>query len=497
MFSLFRRKPEPLPPQEPKQRGGFWSTHGLDLPRAADVVASRLSALFRAAPKVEGIGAMDDSSTGSIALKRNMQQGSIPDALALWYTSQGFIGHQMAGLLSQQWLIRKVCLMPGRDALRNGWDVAAVDGEELPEDAAKILKRADRRHKIKAAAEEFVFLGRVFGIRLALFKVESTDPDYYEKPFNLDGVTPGSYRGIVQIDPYWCAPMLDGPSASDPSSKTFYEPTYWMVSGKKIHKSHFVIFRNGRLPDILRPTYLYGGIPLPQLIMERVYGAERTANEAPMLVQTKRTNVWLTDMAKFTQAGDKAVERMNEWAAYRDNYGVKMGDIEGDRFEQFDTALGDLDAVIMTQYKIVAAAAGVPATKLLGTNPKGFNATGEHETESYHEELESIQEHDIAPLIERHHAIVMRSEIKPTLGVDVETVISWRPLDSPTAQEIAATNLTKAQVGAALIASGAIDSDEERSRVATDPDGGYHGLGERAFEPEPDLDGEETSPPQA
>ncbi len=447
MFSLFRRKPEPLPPQEPKQRGGFWSTHGLDLPRAADVVASRLSALFRAAPKVEGIGAMDDSSNGSIALKRNMQQGSIPDALALWYTSQGFIGHQMAGLLSQQWLIRKACLMPGRDALRNGWDVASVDGDELPEDAAKLLKRADRRHKIKAAAEEFVFLGRVFGIRLALFKVESTDPDYYEKPFNLDGVAPGSYRGIVQIDPYWCAPMLDGAAASDPSSKAFYEPTYWMVSGKKIHKSHFVIFRNGRVPDILRPSYLYGGIPVPQLIMERVYGAERTANEAPMLVQTKRTNVWLTDMAKFTQAGDKAIERMNEWGCLprqlrREDGRHRRGPVHAVRHRPGRSGHGHHDAV--SDCRGCCWRAGYQAAR---HQPEGVQRHRRARDRELPRRAGIDREHDIAPLIERHHAIVMRSEIRPALGVDVETVIAWRPLDIPTAQEIAATNLTKAQVG--------------------------------------------------
>ena len=489
MFSLFRKKTTSAPPLESNSRG-FWSTHGLDIPRAAEIVAERMASIFRAAPKVEGVGAMDDSSGGGIALKRNMQQGSIPDALALWYTSQGFIGHQMAGMLAQHWLIRKACLMPGRDALRNGWDVASVDGDDLPEDAVKMLQKADRKHKIKAAAEEFIFLGRVFGIRLALCKVDSTDPDYYEKPFNLDGVAPGSYRGIVQIDPYWCAPMLDGAAASDPSSKSFYEPTYWMVSGKKIHKSHVIIFRNGRVPDILRPSYLYGGVPVPQLIMERVYGAERTANEAPMLVQTKRTNVWLTDMAKFAQLGDAGIERMNEWASYRDNYGIKLGDAEGDQFQQFDTALGDVDTVIMTQYQLVAAASGVPATKLLGTSPKGFSSTGEFESKSYHEELESIQEHDLAPLLERHHALVMRSEVRPRLGVDVETVVTWRPMDAPTAQELAATNLTKAQIGAALIQSGAIDSEEERRRIAMDPDGGYHGLGAMA----PQIEDDEEDP---
>ena len=61
-----------------------------------------------------------------------------------------------------------------------------------------------------------------------------------------------------------------------------------------------------------------------------------------------------------------------EWAGLRDNYGVKVIDKDAEDLTQFDTGLADLDVTIMTQYQLVAAIAGVPATKLLGTTPKGF-----------------------------------------------------------------------------------------------------------------------------
>src|SRR5574337_2071882 len=190
-------------------------------------------------------------------------------------------------------------------------------------------------------------MGRIFGIRVAMFKVDSTDPEYYEKPFNLDGVAPGSYKGIVQIDPYWTAPELDGNAAAQPDTMHFYEPTWWIINGRRYHRSHLIIFRNSEPPDLLKPQYLYGGIPVPQQIMERVYAAERTANEAPQLAMTKRTNVWLTDMTRFASLGDEAISRIQQWSYFRDNFGVKLGDKEGDEFQQFDTTLTDLDQVIM------------------------------------------------------------------------------------------------------------------------------------------------------
>ena len=240
--------------------------------------------------------------------------------------------------------------------------------------------------------------------------------------------------------------------------------------------------------------YIYGGVPLTQQIMERVYAAERTSNEAPQLAMSKRTTVWLTDMEAVMSDSNEAINRLQQWSAYRDNYGIKLGDKEGDEFQQFDTSLADFDALIMTQYQLVAAIAGVPATKLLGTSPKGFNATGEYEEASYHELLESLQENDLTPMVNRHHALIMKSFVEPQLKkkFDFAVTINWLPLDTATAEELAATNLAKAQVGQTLIASGAISSEDERQRVATDKESGYNEIGILENEPE-EIEGEELA----
>lgn len=490
MFSwIFGGGSTPAPKPARQEGDSFWSTHAFDGRRkpgaAAAAVQDFMSGLRAKLPKFATADhAMDDAGNGGIALKLQAQAMNIPEVLAMWYASQTFIGYQLAAILAQHWLIDKACTVPARDAIRQGFDIVNVDGDDIDPDALKKLHKADRRMRLTFNMHEFVRKGRIFGVRIMLFKVDSTDPDYYVNPFNPDGVTKGAYKGMVQVDPYWCSPMMDIAASSRPDTEHFYEPTWWLINGQKYHRSHLVIFRNGELPDLLKPQYMYGGVPLPQRIMERVYGAERTANEAPQLVQTKRTTVWLTDMTQFTALGDEGIQRMNDWVAYRDNYAVKMGDKTGDEFQQFDTSLGDLDNVIMTQYQIVAAQANIPATKLLGTVPKGFNSTGEYEEASYHEELESIQTHDLTPLVERHHLLVARSEIPELKGI--ETTVEWRPLDTPTAKEQADMNLTKAQTGAALIQSGAISSENEQERLKRDPASGYAAL-ELTPPPDPEL----------
>jgi phage-related protein (TIGR01555 family) len=472
------------PVVERVRRIGFLSGERTGRKRAprrapAEIIEATAAASLRelAADAARG-GSAFAADSASIKAGFGLSSAGVPPALLEWYASQSFIGYQSCALLSQHWLIAKCCGVPARDAVRVGYEVVADDGE-LPEDIAKRMQRADKRHRIREQMVEFVEAGRTYGIRIAFARVETDDPvAYYEAPFNADGIAPGSYRGIVQVDPQWCSPVLDNAGASDPASPHYYEPTWWIIGGRKYHRSHLIIYRHGYVPDMLKPMYRYGGVPVPQRVMERVYGAERTANEAPELVMTKRLTTMGIDAEAALADMEAFEEGLANFARLRNNYGVKTHDKEAEQIQQFDTALSDLDAVIMTQYQLVAAAANIPATKLLGTTPKGFNATGDYEEASYHEELESIQAHDLTRLLERHHLCVMRSEIAPKLadGTPVATSVVWNPLDSPTSAEVAATQKILAERDAVLAGIGAIDGMDVRDRLARDEDSGYYGV---------------------
>lgn len=503
---LFRKAPtEPIAP--PKSKASVFSTHidydPSDKHSNIRAVLGRLTDLInKSQPRpvnAKGEAVAMDSADDGTQFKNQfaLSQPNIPDALLFWYASQNFIGHQMCAILAQHWLIDKVCSMPARDAIRQGYTIES-DGSDLDDETIKAIKKCDKRYRLDKNMEQFLRFGRIFGVRVAFFKIEypGQPDDYYELPFNIDSVTLGSYKGIVQVDPYWAAPMLDQDASSRPDTMHFYEPTWWMINGKRYHRSHLIIFRNSDLPDMLKPTYQYGGVPIPQRIMERVYAAERTANEGPLLAMTKRTTVLKVDLDKAFANKAEFDQRMQDWIATRDNQQVKLIG-ESDELEQHDTALADLDAVIMTQYQIVAAAGDVPATKLLGTTPKGFNSTGDYEEASYHEMLESLQTHDLTPFIERHHDLVMKSDI----GKKIQLTVSWNPLDSPTALEYAQINLAKAQAGAALVESGAIDGGDERERLIADKNSDYPGLVGYAGNTagfDPDLDpADPPTPPDA
>lgn len=491
LLGYFKKKPEPIaePPKKERPRQ-FFSTEDLNTS-----THERIEQLWEQnfGKSVHPNIAQDSKKAVTMAMDNHSNIKSsfygndiLPPQQVLWYANQTFIGYQMCALLSQQWLISKACLMPAKDATRNGYEITVNDGSEIDPEILDEIRKADVRYKLNHNLIQFVQMGRVFGIRVAMFVVESDDPEYYSNPFNPDGVTEGSYRGISQIDPYWITPQLDTEASANPAAIGFYEPTWWNINGQLVHKTHLIIYRTEEVSDILKPTYIFGGIPIPQKIYERVYAAEKTANEAPMLALTKRTDVIKVDLPQAEMFPEKIKKRLDEFVITRDNYGVKTIGLD-DEMMQFDTSLTDLDAVIMTQYQLVAAAANVPSVKLLGTPPKGFNATGEFEEANYHEELESIQSHDLTPLIERHHLLLIRSEISPKFGIaPFNTTISWHELDAMTTKEQAELNKLKAETGVLLVNSGAIDGQDERDRITNDPKSGYVGLETEAPEPEDD-----------
>jgi phage-related protein (TIGR01555 family) len=400
-------------------------------------------------------------------------QGFLPIHVLEWFSNQGFIGWQVCAILAQNWLVNKACKMPGQDAVRHGFERTVNKDVEVPPDAFDKLRALDKRYKLKNNLIEHYKFARVFGIRHTLFLVDGID---YELPFNIDGVKEGSYKGMTQIDPYWLAPMFDLDDASNPQSQNFYNPTWWMINGKKFHRSHFVISRNGNdLADILKPSYFYGGLSTAQLIYERVYAAERTANEAPLLAMTKRLLTLTTDTTKAMNNLEVFKAKLTEWMALINNFGLKvLGPDE--KVDQIDTSLAEFNETIMTQYGLVAAEAEVPEAKLLGKSPKGgLGSEGTYDSDSYHEFLESVQELELSPIVERHTQLCQRSHgISPTVNIE----IIWNPTDSPTAKELAEINKIKADTDVALTTAGSIDGVDSRKRLIADKDSGYNGIEE-------------------
>lgn len=393
------------------------------------------------------------------------------DIIFTHFAQQGFIGYQACALLSQNWIINNACSVPCEDAVRPGYEINLNQDVKLddPDMLVKIKQISEQKFRISDIARNFARNNKIFGCALALPVVDGID---YAKPFNIDGVRRGSYKGISLIEPYWITPELDVEATSAPESLHFYEPTWWRLpNGKRIHRSHVIYITGDEVPDVLKPTYYFGGLPLTQQIYERVYASERVANEAPLMALTKRMLITDGNIEAYLMNEEEAEEKLRKLSYCRDNYGVFFKR-PGDNVQQIDTSLTDFDALIMTQYQLVASIARMPATKLLKTTPKGFNATGEYEMKDYIQELQHIQDNQLKPLIDRNNLLVEKSEFDVSYKLETK----FNPVDMPTERELAEVRKIDADTDTILINAGAISPEESRARIIADPNSGYNGL---------------------
>lgn len=430
--------------------------------------------------------ALDATDEGRNLAVSNMfgMDGVANAVIYTFFAKHGFIGWQLCSMLSQHWLINRACRLPNEDALAPGWKLdwqngnGAEEESEEKEKKAELLKEcveiANKKFHVAEKALRFGINRSIYGQALAYFVIDGQDPS---TPLNIDGIKPGSFKGINVVEPYWAFPDWKTDSMN-PGSLNFYRPDFYTIGGQRIHRSRLVVKPFVEVPDVLKPSYYFGGIPLTQMIYERVYAAEKTANEVPELALTKRMLVVDANMADFVSNPDVMAAKMNLLAKFRNNNGVFFKD-RPDQVQQVDTNLSDLDANVWTQYQLVASVSSLPADRLLCTSPKGFQSTGEYEERTYAQTLKSsYQEFAFREFLEKAHAIVMKSE----LGVSDPFVLNFNPIDTPTEAEKAQTLLTKASRDAALVNAGIISPEEARGALIADKESGYGDISAEAPE---------------
>lgn len=393
-----------------------------------------------------------------------------------WYQSYSFIGWPACAAIAQHPLVNRACSIPAEDSIAHGYKLICASHSHAPTathdaDEARWLmeiKRYSDRMGMNDTCIQLNYKKSVFGVGLAVPRVDGAD---YEKPFNIDGIKKGSYHGFAVIDPYWLTPELDEDGQTNPTSPSFYDPAYFRApNGKRIHKSWIVRVVNTHVPDCLKPTYYYGSVPLPQMIYERMYCADKIANEAPQIARTKRLLIVDANVEELTKDNKHASRIMQMINHFRDNFSVFFKK-PGMEVKQIDTSLGEFDQLIMTQYQLVASIAQMPATKLLMVTPTGFQSTGEHEWKNYAQKLLDIQNNEYTPLLDMHYELLLKSLYPDRDDLSVRVV--FNPIDIPTKDQNATIEAREAQTASTLINAGVITPDEARTRMRTDEQGMY------------------------
>lgn len=442
----------------------------------------------------------DESKAKSLRAQERYERDAFYNPLSMYgmdekvlqyYESRVWIGYPAMAHLMTHELISGVVDIPAQDAIARGYKIEITedededkdgDGNIAPEEAeARSRENAKKVRKLKRIADKQMHIPEVlrtfgnhqrgFGVAYVIPVFKDGDAHDYSKPFNIDGVKKGSLVGFKTVEPIWMSYEFNGEGANSPTSLNFYEPEWYRIAnGNRIHKSWIVKKVYMPVSDLLKPTYYYGGVSLPQMVYERMYCADKTANECPMLAMTKR--LLIADANVQAMTNDKSVAELTMQALnyFRDNFSVFFKN-PNTQVSQIDTSLEGVPQISMMSYQLVAAIARMPVTKLLKNVPTGLQSTGDYEMDDYHELLGEIQK-DYKDVLEFFFKILTKSEF----GKVIDVTVTFNPLEVPKEDKNIQNESGISSIMTSYLQSGVVTVQEVRDILRKREGGMFAGL---------------------
>jgi phage-related protein (TIGR01555 family) len=405
-----------------------------------------------------------------------------------------FIGYAALSLLSQHPLIRAMVETLADEMTRKWIEFGGQGSEESDAKRVQALQAATEKFHLKKAfnrsAKKTGYFG---GCMLYVDMGDDTRSDAglreIQTPLTLDSkkITKGSFKGFRLIEPINAYPAPY--NADNPLAPDYYQPNAWLVQGRKVHASRLLHFSQNEPPVLLKPAYNFFGIPLAQMALDYVDRFDTVRIAVAKLVKRFSTSILKTDMSQVLSGGgyDDAASLKSRallWQMFGDNQGLLALDKEMEDFVQVNTPLTGLSDIVSQQLELLAAISRTPAVKLLGIAPKGFNSTGEYDEANWYDHVASQQSIMFADNLDRAIKIIQLSEFGQ---IDEGLTHKFVPLHELSETEKATIRKTNADTYAIYDDRGVLGPEDERARLASDPDSGYDSIDVDKMPEAPDL----------
>ena len=344
------------------------------------------------------------------------------------------------------WLCRKIVDIPCQDMTRAGRDWDAED------DQIAAIEREEKRLGLWSKVMQAMVLGRLGGGAI-LIGARDRRPDL-PLPANVDT---GFVEWLAVLSRYQ---LTVGEMETDPASPMFGEPRYFRLGGMgkqvDVHPSRVIAFKGMPAPGLYMTTWedQYWGDSVIQTVDDAIKQAVTATQGFANLIDEAKVDVFTMPgmyetlaqpggEAKFMQALQTTAQGKSMWRM------LALG--EGETWETRQINWAGMPDVIKTYLSIVAGAADIPATRLLGKSADGMNATGQGDERNYLAMIAAKQTMELRPIMDRLDAVVL-----PSAGVTAELPWKFSPISTLSETEEADIELKEAQaiekiVGLALV----------------------------------------------
>lgn len=390
----------------------------------------------------------------------------------------GFRGYPQLAAMSQQVEYSNMHNVMADEMTRNWIEVKSrKEGDKDIE----VMEQALVKYDVKRLIHEAVRHDSMFGVGHIYIDVGAKNDDELTKPLFLDPrkIPKGSLKGLRVVDPTWIYPAMY--NTQWPLADDFYKPKAWFVMGKTVDESRFLDIVSRPVPDILKPSYNFGGLSLTQLMEDYVVDWRDAKKNVIKILRTLRMRALKTDMEARLQSPGEFDKRIKLFTQYQDNFGIWAIDT-GEELTHMQTSLSELSNLLSNYQDQLCIPSRITNLKLLGNAPAGLNASGDSELETWHETVSGYQDGELRRPIENIFKIIQLSEFGE---IKDDIFFEFRPLDEISDKDRA--EITKIRVETVAVASDSqlVSSEEARDALKGIENSGFENL-DGDYEPEED-----------
>ncbi len=347
----------------------------------------------------------------------------------------------------------------------------ADTSDSTQDDKIKHLEAMLKKHALRKIFREAAkMIGYYGGCLVAINTKDDDDDEVIQTPLTMDAATfPKDYiTGFTVIDPINVTPGQY--NSINPIAHDYFKPDSWIVMGRKIHKSRVLYFCGKEAPLLYKPAYNFFGVSAAQLVWEYVENFLGNRDSASNLLDKFSLTALKTDMSQILQGNVSSdfESRIRFMVDNASNQGILAIDKEAEDIIKVDTALGGVTDIARQALELIASVFRIPAVKLLGISPSGFNATGESDMRNFYDYIETLQEEQFAHNFERVLQLLQFNEwqeLDPHIGAE------WEPLGEKDAKLKADTKKVEADTAAVYFDRGLVTQNEVRKALAEDKEG--------------------------
>jgi phage-related protein (TIGR01555 family) len=207
-----------------------------------------------------------------------------------------------------------------------------------------------------------------------------------------------------------------------------------MVMSKAVHRTRLLTFVAREVPDLFKPTYMFGGQSLTQMMKPVVENWLSTRAAIGEIIKRFTHNVVKFNVTADLNSGNaaKIFKRVQLFNELKGNFGTLLLDTTED-FINVSIPLGSLDQLQAQAQEHMCSLARIPQIKLLGIQPAGLNSTSEGELRSFEDMIHAYQESFFRPNLKTVFDLVQLSlfgQVDPDIGFEFQPLFQLQAAEA-------------------------------------------------------------------